>query len=187
MVATIIIAVVLVILAFFCIGNYNSLVTLRNNRENAFADIDVQLKYRFDLLPNLVATVKGYATHEKELLENITKARSMGMSAQSVDDKVKSDQQMSSLLGSFKVAMEAYPELKANTNFLKLQDELTDIEHKLAAARRYFNSATREYNNAVETFPGVIFAGMFHFQRGAMYEVDASERAMVNKAPEVKF
>lgn len=187
MIATIIIVVVLVVLAIICITNYNSLVRLRNNRENAFADIDVQLKYRFDLVPNLVNTVKGYATHEKELLENITKARAMGMSAQTVDDKIHSDQQMSSLLGSFKVAMEAYPDLKANTNFLKLQEELADIEHKLAAARRYFNSSTREYNNAVETFPGNLFAGMFGFKRGAMYEIEASERAMVNKAPEVKF
>ena len=185
MVTIIIIAVVVIILAI--IGMYNNLVKLRNNRENAFADIDVQLKQRFDLVPQLVATVKGYATHEKELLENITAARTAGVNATSIDDKIKADQQLTSALAGLKVQVEAYPDLKANQNFMQLQGELADIENKLAAVRRYFNSATRELNTAVQSFPSNIFAGMFGFHKEAMYEIEASQRAEVEKAPEIKF
>ncbi len=186
MVTIIIIAVVAVIILAI-IGMYNNLVKLRNNRENAFADIDVQLKQRFDLVPQLVATVKGYATHEKELLENITAARTAGVNATSIDDKIKADQQLTSALAGLKVQVEAYPDLKANQNFMQLQGELADIENKLAAVRRYFNSATRELNTAVQTFPSNIFAGMFRFHKEAMYEIEASQRAEVEKAPEIKF
>ncbi len=186
MVTIIIIAVVAVIILAI-IGMYNNLVKLRNNRENAFADIDVQLKQRFDLVPQLVATVKGYATHEKELLENITAARTAGVNATSIDDKIKADQQLTSALAGLKVQVEAYPDLKANQNFMQLQGELADIENKLAAVRRFFNSATRELNNAVQTFPSNIFAGMFGFHKEAMYEIEASQRAEVEKAPEIKF
>lgn len=186
MVTIIIIAVVAVIILAI-IGMYNNLVKLRNNRENAFADIDVQLKQRFDLVPQLVATVKGYATHEKELLENITAARTAGVNATSIDDKIKADQQLTSALAGLKVQVEAYPDLKANQNFMQLQGELADIENKLAAVRRYFNSATRELNTAVQTFPSNIFAGMFGFHKEAMYEIEASQRAEVEKAPEIKF
>lgn len=186
MVTIIIIAVVAVIILAI-IGMYNYLVKLRNNRENAFADIDVQLKQRFDLVPQLVATVKGYATHEKELLENITAARTAGVNATSIDDKIKADQQLTSALAGLKVQVEAYPDLKANQNFMQLQGELADIENKLAAVRRYFNSATRELNTAVQTFPSNIFAGMFGFHKEAMYEIEASQRAEVEKAPEIKF
>ena len=160
---TIIIIAVVVVIILAIIGMYNNLVKLRNNRENAFADIDVQLKQRFDLVPQLVATVKGYATHEKELLENITAARTAGVNATSIDDKIKADQQLTSALAGLKVQVEAYPDLKANQNFMQLQGELADIENKLAAVRRFFNSATRELNNAVQTFPSNIFAGMFGF------------------------
>ncbi len=186
MVTIIIIAVVAVIILAI-IGMYNNLVKLRNNRENAFADIDVQLKQRFDLVPQLVATVKGYATHEKELLENITAARTAGVNATSIDDKIKADQQLTSALAGLKVQVEAYPDLKANQNFMQLQGELADIENKLAAVRRFFNSATRELNNAVQTFPSNIFAGMFGFHKEVMYEIEASQRAEVEKAPEIKF
>ncbi|MBQ2298264.1 MAG: LemA family protein [Bacteroidaceae bacterium] len=172
---------------FSVIGIYNNLVKLRNNRENAFADIDVQLKQRYDLVPQLVATVKGYASHEKELLESITAARSAAANAASIDEKIKADQQLTSALAGLKVQVEAYPDLKANQNFLQLQGELSDIENKLAAVRRYFNSATRELNNAVQTFPGNIFAGIFGFKKEAMYEIEASQRAAVEKAPEIKF
>ena len=154
---TIIIIAVVVVIILAIIGMYNNLVKLRNNRENAFADIDVQLKQRFDLVPQLVATVKGYATHEKELLENITAARTAGVNATSIDDKIKADQQLTSALAGLKVQVEAYPDLKANQNFMQLQGELADIENKLAAVRRYFNSATRELNTAVQSFPSNIF------------------------------
>ncbi|MCR5043973.1 MAG: LemA family protein [Bacteroidaceae bacterium] len=187
MVTTIIIIAVVVVIILAIIGMYNNLVRLRNNRENAFADIDVQLKQRFDLVPQLVATVKGYATHEKELLENITAARTAGVNASSIDDKIKADQQLTSALAGLKVQVEAYPDLKANQNFMQLQGELADIENKLAAVRRFFNSATRELNNAVQSFPSNIFAGMFGFHKEAMYEIEASQRAEVEKAPEIKF
>ena len=184
---TIIIIAVVVVIILAIIGMYNNLVKLRNNRENAFADIDVQLKQRFDLVPQLVATVKGYATHEKELLENITAARTAGVNATSIDDKIKADQQLTSALAGLKVQVEAYPDLKANQNFMQLQGELADIENKLAAVRRFFNSATRELNTAVQSFPSNIFAGMFGFHKEAMYEIEASQRAEVEKAPEIKF
>ena len=187
MITTIIVIAVLLVLVLIVAGIYNTLVKLRNNRENAFADIDVQLKQRFDLVPQLVATVKGYATHEKELLENITAARTAGVNATSIDDKIKADQQLTSALAGLKVQVEAYPDLKANQNFMQLQGELADIENKLAAVRRYFNSATRELNTAVQTFPSNIFAGMFGFHKEAMYEIEASQRAEVEKAPEIKF
>jgi LemA protein len=186
MTLVIIIAIIAAVI-FSVIGIYNNLVKLRNNRENAFADIDVQLKQRYDLVPQLVATVKGYASHEKELLESITAARSAAANAASIDEKIKADQQLTSALAGLKVQVEAYPDLKANQNFLQLQGELSDIENKLAAVRRYFNSATRELNNAVQTFPGNIFAGIFGFKKEAMYEIEASQRAAVEKAPEIKF
>ena len=183
----IIIIAVIAVLVLAVIGIYNNLVKLRNNRENAFADIDVQLKQRYDLVPQLVATVKGYAEHEKGLLEAVTAARSAAVNASSIDDKIKADQQLTSALAGLKVSVEAYPDLKANQNFLQLQGELSDIENKLAAVRRYFNSATRELNNAVQTFPNNILAGMFGFKKEAMYEIEASLRAAVEKAPEIKF
>lgn len=183
----VIIIAIIAAVVFSVIGIYNNLVKLRNNRENAFADIDVQLKQRYDIVPQLVATVKGYASHEKELLESITAARSAAANAASIDEKIKADQQLTSALAGLKVQVEAYPDLKANQNFLQLQGELSDIENKLAAVRRYFNSATRELNNAVQTFPGNIFAGIFGFKKEAMYEIEASQRAAVEKAPEIKF
>lgn len=181
------IIVILVVVAFIVIGLYNNLVKLRNNRENAFANIDVQLKQRYDLIPQLVATVKGYATHERELLEKITMARSVAMSASNINDKIEANNQLGSALAGLKVAVEAYPDLKANQNFLSLQTELSDIENKLAATRRYFNAATKELNNAVQTFPGNILAGMFGFHKEPMFEIPQSERATYDKAPEINF
>ena len=182
----IVIAVVVVILVVCFISMYNGLVKLRNNRENAFANIDVQLKQRFDLVPQLVNTVKGYATHEKETLDKVTSARAAAMGATTVDEKVAADKALTGALAGLRVSLEAYPELKANQNFLQLQTELSDIENQLSAARRFFNSATREFNNACEVFPSNIIAGMFNFRRAPMYE--ASEgRETLNKAPEVRF
>ena len=178
---------IVVLLVVWGISIYNNLVKLRNNRENAFANIDVQLKQRHDLIPQLVATVKGYAQHEKELLERITQARSAAMNANTINEKIEAENQLSSALAGLKVSVEAYPDLKANQNFLELQTELADIENKLAAVRRFFNSATKELNTAVQSFPAVLFAGMFGFHQEPMFEVPQEERAAVQKAPEVKF
>ena len=187
MVALIVVAVIAVILIFWVIGIYNNLVALRNNRENAFANIDVQLKQRYDLIPNLVNTVKGYAEHEKGLLERVTAARTAAMGATSMNDKMEAENALSSALAGLKVSVEAYPDLKANQNFMQLQSELADIENKLAAVRRFFNSATKELNTGVQSFPAVLFAGMFGFHQEPMFEVPQEERAAVQKAPEVKF
>lgn len=175
------------LLVVWLISIYNNLVRLRNNRENAFANIDVQLKQRYDLVPQLVSTVKGYAGHEKEVFLRVTEARSAAVNAQSIDDKIKADNLLTSALQGLKVSLEAYPELKANQNFLQLQTEISDIENKLAAARRFFNSATRELNNGVQTFPGNIIAGMFGFHKETMYEIAGQDRATLDKAPEIKF
>ena len=187
MTTTLIIIAVVAVIAIWCISIYNNLVKLRNNRENAFANIDVQLKQRYDLIPQLVATVKGYAEHEKELLTKVTEARSAAMGATTINDKIAADNQVSNALAGLRIQLEAYPDLKANQNFLQLQGEISDIENKLAAVRRFFNSTTKELNNAVQTFPSNIFAGMFGFHKEPMFEVPQAERAIVEKAPEIKF
>ena len=179
----IIILVIVVLLAIWCVSLYNNLVKLRNNRENAFANIDVQLKQRHDLVPQLVATVKGYATHEREVLQRVTEARTAAMGATTINDKINAENALTSALAGLKVSLEAYPDLKANQNFMQLQNEIADLENKLAAVRRFFNSATRELNNAVETFPSNIFAKMFGFKKEPMFEVPQEERATYDKAP----
>lgn len=183
----IIILVIVVLLAIWCVSLYNNLVKLRNNRENAFANIDVQLKQRHDLVPQLVATVKGYATHEREVLQKVTEARTAAMGATTINDKINAENALTSALAGLKVSLEAYPDLKANQNFLQLQNEIADLENKLAAVRRFFNSTTRELNNAVETFPSNIFAKMFGFKKEPMFEVPQEERSTYDKAPEIKF
>jgi LemA protein len=187
MTALIIVGVIVLLLIFWVIGIYNNLVSLRNNRENAFANIEVQLKQRYDLIPNLVNTVKGYAEHEKGLLERITQARTAAMGATNMNDKIEAENALSNALAGLKVSVEAYPDLKANQNFMQLQSELADIENKLAAVRRFFNSATKELNTGVQSFPAVLFANMFGFHQEPMFEVPEEERAAVQKAPEVKF
>ena len=183
----IIVLVVVVLIVLWLIGAYNRLVALRNNRENAFANIDVQLKQRYDLVPQLVETVKGYSKHEKEVLEKVTEARAAAMGATSINDKILADSQLSSALAGLKVSLEAYPDLKANQNFLQLQSELADIENKLAAVRRFFNSTTKELNTSIQSFPTNIIAGMFGFTIQPMFEISSTERANVERAPEVKF
>lgn len=182
---TLIIIAVVAVIVIWLISSYNGLVRLRNNRENAFANIDVQLKQRHDLIPQIVETVKGYAAHEKNLLESVTKARTAAMSAGTIDEKIAAEGELTKALAGLRVSLEAYPDLKANQNFLQLQNEVSDIENKLAATRRFFNSATKEYNNQVETFPSNIIAGMFGFRREIMFEVE--DRASYEKAPEIKF
>lgn len=183
----IIVLVVLVLIALWLVGLYNRLVSLRNNRENAFANIDVQLKQRYDLVPQLVATVKGYATHEREVLEKVTAARAAAMGAVSINGKVMADNALTSALAGLKVSLEAYPELKANQNFLQLQTEIADIENKLAATRRFFNSTTRELNTAVQSFPSNLIANAFGFHKELMFEIPQEDRVTLDKAPEVKF
>lgn len=176
-----------VILVAWVIFTYNNLVSLRNHRGNAFANIDVQLKQRHDLIPQLVATVKGYAEHEKGLLESLTQARAAAMGATTINDKIQAENALSNALAGFRVSVEAYPDLKANQNFLQLQGEISDIENKLAAARRFFNSTTRELNVTVQSFPTNLLAGMFGFKTEPMFEISANERAQHEKAPEIKF
>jgi LemA protein len=178
---------VIVLLLLWAIGAYNSLVRLRNRRQNAFADIDVQLRQRHDLVPQLVETVKGYASHEKDLLLKITEARSLAMGARTIDDKIVAEQQLTSALQGLKVSVEAYPDLKANQNFLQLQEELSDIENKLAAARRFFNAATTEYNNSVESFPGNLIAGGFNFKREIFFDLGEDNRKQMEQPPTIKF
>ena len=176
-----------VLLIFWLISLYNSLVKLRNRRQNAFADIDVQLRQRHDLVPQLVETVKGYATHEKDLLLRVTEARTAAMNAGSIDDKIVAEQKLTSALQGLKVQIEAYPDLKANQNFLQLQEELSDIENKLAAARRFFNAATTEYNNAVESFPGNLVARNFGFKREVFFDLGEDTRRQMEEPPKINF
>ena len=183
----IIIIAVIALLGFWGVGVYNNLVKLRNNRENAFANIDVQLKQRHDLVQQLVAVVKGYAEHEKEVLTRVTEARSAAINAKDINSKIEAENALTSALAGLKISLEAYPDLKANQNFLQLQTEIADIENKLAAVRRYFNTATREFNNAVQTFPSNIFANFFGFHKEPMFGVSNEERVDLDKAPEIKF
>ncbi|MCD8102674.1 MAG: LemA family protein [Alistipes sp.] len=177
---------VVVVLILMLVSMYNRLVKLRNNRENAFADIDVQLKQRHDLIPQLVESVKGYASHEKETLDRVIQARNGAMQASTIDDKIVAETKLSSALNGMKITLEAYPDLKANQNFLQLQEEISDIENKLASVRRYFNSATRELNNAVQTFPSNIIAGMFGFRKEMMFDLGET-RATLEEAPKIQF
>jgi len=185
--AFIIIIIIVVLLVLWLISLYNRLISLRNRRQNAFADIDVQLRQRHDLVPQLVETVKGYASHERELLTRITEARTAAMAARTIDDKIVAEQQLTSALQGLKVQVEAYPDLKANQNFLQLQEELSDIENKLAASRRFFNGATTEYNNAVETFPSNIIANNFGFKREIMFDLGTEVRTRMEEPPTIKF
>ncbi len=178
---------VIVLLVFYIISLYNRIISLRNHRENAFADIDVQLKQRHDLIPQLVDAVKGYMKHEEGVLTRVTEARAAAMSAGSIDGKIAAEKQLTSALQGLRIAVEAYPDLKANQNFKHLQEEIADVENKLAASRRFFNSATKEYNTATETFPANIIAGMFNFKRETMFDLGSEQRTQLDAAPKVKF
>ncbi|MGH1378554.1 MAG: LemA family protein [Alphaproteobacteria bacterium] len=167
---------------------YNRLVALRQTRENAFSDIDVQLKQRYNIVPQLVETVKGYASHEKETFENVTNARAqVGAAKGATGERVAAENVLGGALMGLLAVSENYPDLKADQNFQKLMDELSDIENKISAARRFFNNATAEYNTAAQQFPAVIVANMFGFSQEEFFELDEAEAAAVQKAPEVKF
>jgi LemA protein len=187
MIPVLIVVGIILIIVLWIVGIYNKLVRLRNRRQNAFADIDVQLRQRHDLVPQLVDTVKGYAGHEKEVLTRITEARSAAVNANSIDDKIRAEQQLTSALQGLKISVEAYPDLKANQNFLQLQEELSDIENKLAAARRFFNGATTEYNNGVESFPGNLIARNFGFNREIMFDLGGETRKQMEEPPKIQF
>ena len=178
---------VLGLLALLLIGTYNGLVTLRQRCRQAFGDIDVQLKQRHDLIPNLVETVKGYASHEKGTLDAVIKARNAAMSAQGAPGQAAAEGQLSGAIGRLIALSEAYPDLKANTNFQQLQSELSDIENKIAAARRFFNNAASEYNGKRESFPAVLFAGSMGFGPQDFFNLDEAERKVAGQAPVVKF
>jgi LemA protein len=177
---------IIAIVVLFVIGIYNSLVKLRLRRENAFADIDVQLKQRHDLIPQLVNTVKGYMQHEEGVLTRITEARTRAMGAKSINEKVDAENELSAAMRGLNIQVEAYPDLKASQNFMQLQNEIADIENKLAAVRRFFNSATRELNTAIQVFPNNLLAGMFGFTVQPMFDL-GEERATMDKAPDISF
>jgi LemA protein len=186
MTALLILIAVVVVFGFLAIGAYNRLVALRQNANEAFADIDVQLKQRQDLIPNLVETVKGYAGHERGTLDEVTQARAAAAGATNLESKVAAENALSGALGRLFAVAEAYPELKANQNFLQLQAELADIENKIAAARRFFNNAVGEFNASIQRFPAVLIAGMAGFQARDFFDVGA-DRAAMSVAPQVKF
>jgi len=177
---------IIVLLVIMAISLYNRLVKLRNNREQAFADVDVQLKQRHDMIPQLVEAVRGYMQHERGVLTEITEARANAMKATSINDKITAENRLSTALDGLKVAVEAYPDLKASQNFLDLQNEISDIENKIAAARRFFNSATKELNVATEVFPSNIVATLFNFKREPLFEL-GDQRAVVEQPPKIQF
>ena len=167
---------------------YNNLVSLRQKHRQAFSDIDVQLKQRYDLVPQLVETVKGYAAHEKEVLENVTNARTgIDKAGDSIGQRVDAENKLAGALMNLFAVAENYPDLKASDNFQNLMDELSEIEDKIAAARRFYNSATQKLNTAIEQFPGSIIANNFGFEAEEFFEVDEATQKAMQEPPEVKF
>jgi LemA protein len=177
---------IIFIVVLFVISLYNRLVRLRNNREQAFADVDVQLKQRHDLIPQLVDSVKGYMGHERGVLTEITEARTNAMKATGINEKIEAENKLSAALEGLKVSVEAYPDLKASQNFMELQNEISDVENKIAAARRFFNSATKELNVAIELFPSNLIATLFNFKREPMFELGA-QRVEAEQPPKIQF
>ncbi len=179
-----IVLIIILVLAFWLVGIYNGLIQSKNKVNSAFAQIDTQLQRRFDLIPNLVETVKGYASHEKEVFEKITAARSGYMTAHSNAEKIEANNQLTGSLRTLYAVAENYPDLKANTNFSKLQDDLKGTEDKVAFARQFYNDSVLAYNNKLAIFPNNIIAGMFHFEEAAFFKTDDEE---ARKAPKVQF
>ena len=177
---------VIVVIVLWVIMIYNGLVAMRQRVNQSFADIDVQLKQRHDLIPNLVETVKGYAAHERGTLEAVTQARNTAMAAQGPAQQAAAENMLSGTLRQLFALSEAYPDLKANANFQQLQAELTDIENKLAAARRFFNNAVQEYNTGIQQFPAALFASIFGFHQQPFFDL-GEQRAQVEQVPSVKF
>ena len=186
MTTTIVIIIIVAILAIWLVSIYNRLVKLRNNRENAFANIDVQLKQRTDLIPNLVETVKGYAAHESQVFTQVTQARAgVVQAAQSGDvaQRIAAENQLSRALVNLQAVSENYPQLQANTNFMDLQNQLKSLEEKIAYARQFYNDVVQKYNTQTEVVPTNIIAGLFHFEQAPYFQVDEADR----QVPQVKF
>ena len=177
----------MVVLIAWVIGLYNSLQRRKLNAENAWSDIDVQLKRRHDLIPNLVSTVKGYADHEKSTFDAVTQARAAAVGANGVAEQAGAENMLTQALGKMFAVAEAYPDLKANTNFLNLQEELTSTENKIGFARQHFNRSVNQFNEATKTFPSNIIAGSFGFTEMDFFELDEAEAAQVKQAPKVEF
>jgi LemA protein len=177
----IIILAIIVVIALYLVGIYNSLIRLRNQVKNAWSQIDVQLKRRHDLIPNLIETVKGYMKHERGTLESVTNARTAAMSAQTVGEKSKAESLLSGALGQLRVAVEAYPDLKASQNFLALQEELSSTENKISFSRQNYNDQVLFYNNKIQMFPSNIVAGMFNFQQETFFEIEVPAEREVPK------
>ena len=184
MVTAIVLIVIVAFIVLFFISSYNSLVKFRNQVKNAWAQIDVQLKRRHDLIPNLIETVKGYMNHERDTLENITKARSQAVAAESVGEKAKAEGELTSALGKFNLVVENYPDLKANQNFLSLQEELTSTENKISFSRQNYNDQVLFFNNKIQMFPSNIVAGMFKFNEEEFFEIEDQKEKEV---PKVSF
>src|SRR5271170_1426587 len=184
--STMIVLAVIVVFVVWAIMVYNGLISMRQRVNQAFADVDVQLKQRHDLIPNLVETVKGYAAHERGTLDDVIKARNSAMSAQGPAQVSAAENQLSGALGRLIALSEAYPDLKANANFQQLASELSDLENKIAASRRFFNNAVQEYNTGIQQMPAALFAGTFGFTRKEFFDLGAS-RTEVEAAPTVKF
>ena len=176
---TIIILAVVIVVALWLMLDYNGLVKLKNRAKEAWSDIDVQLKRRYDLIPNLVETVKGYATHEKELFEKVTQARANAMLAQGIKEKAGAENMLSNTLKSLFAVSENYPDLKASVNFLELQRELSDTENKVQASRRFYNTNVRDLNIKIESFPTNMIAGMFGFKQMELFEAVGAEKEAV--------
>jgi LemA protein len=177
---------VIVVLLLWIMMIYNQLVAMRQRVGQAFADVDVQLKQRHDLIPNLVETVKGYAAHERGTLDEVVKARNSAMTAQGPAQQAAAENMLTGALGKLFALSEAYPDLKANQNFQQLQTEIADIENKIAASRRFFNNAVQEYNTGIQQFPAALFAAPLGFSQRTFFDV-GEERAVVEQAPQVKF
>ena len=177
---------VIVVLVLWIIMIYNQLVAMRQRVGQAFADVDVQLKLRHDLIPNLVETVKGYAAHERGTLEAVVQARNAAVAAQGPAQQAAAENMLTGALRQMFALAEAYPDLKANQNFQQLQAELSDVENKIAAARRFFNNSVQEYNTGIQQFPAALFAATLGFSQRTFFDV-GEERAVVEKAPQVKF
>lgn len=179
MVVGLVLLAIIAVIVGWIIAMYNGLITLKNRVDEAWSDIDVQLKRRYDLIPNLINTVKGYATHEKEVFEKVTEARTRAMNAGSTQEKADAENMLSGTLKSLFAVSENYPELKANQNFLELQRELTDTEDKIMASRRFYNGNVRDFNTKIEVFPTNMIAGMLNFVKREFFEADEKEKEVV--------
>jgi LemA protein len=184
--STLIVLAVIVVFVLWAITVYNGLVTMRQRVNQSFADIDVQLRQRHDLVPNLVETVKGYAAHERGTLDDVVKARNAAVSAQGPAQQAAAENMLSGALRQLFALSEAYPDLKASANFQQLQAELSDLENKIAASRRFFNNAVQEYNAGIQRFPAALFASSFGFAQKDYFDLGA-DRQTETAAPEVKF